>query len=253
MKIKVGSARINEFGEISGGIPGDQTGKECMIEDAYVHELGWVIIRAKKDEQRRKIAQDMVYICNNDLIGYDQPKDESLLEVVRKFGYNASKVNQACDCDCAKAVRVCVLYAGIECETFYTGNEINVLEKTGAFEIIRDKTYCSNMQNYIVGDILCTPVKGHTCVVVSTDGGTELEGFEFYCDTRQAGEWKTNGTANIRQFGGTESKIMGIAPNNAVVLADGIICYETALNKRWLHIDYFGLTGFVSENMIYKK
>ena len=53
MNIKVGSARINEFGEISGGVSGDQTGKECMIEDCYIHPQGWVIIRAKEKEHRK--------------------------------------------------------------------------------------------------------------------------------------------------------------------------------------------------------
>lgn len=251
MRVKVGSARINEFGEISGGIPGDQTGQECMIEDAYIHPDGWVIIRAKDADVREKIAQDMVYICNNDLIGYDQPRDETLLDAVRPYGFDASKVNRACDTDCARAVRVCVLYAGIECESFYTGNEIQTLEKTGAFEIIRDTEYTSNVENFVKGDILCTPVKGHTVVVVSTKG-EKMEGFEFWCDTKEAGDWKTRGTTNIRQFGGTDAKIMGIAPNNAVIRADGIICFETALNKKWFHVNYFGTTGFVSEAMIYK-
>lgn len=250
MRIKVGSARINEFGEISGGVPGDQTGKECMIEDCYVHPLGWVIIRAKDKAKRKLIARDMVYICNNDLIGYDQPKDESLYEVAKRFEFDASKVNQACDCDCAKAVRVCVLYAGIECKTFYTGNEIETLEATGAFEVITDKAYCSDMNNYVLGDILCTPVKGHTCVVVSTEGEDTMSGFEFYCDTRLSGPIKTIGTANIREFGGTDSRIMSIAPNNATVQADGIVCLEKALDKRWIHMEYCGVTGFISENML---
>lgn len=251
MTIKVGSARINEFGEISGGVAGDQTGKECMIEDCYIHPLGWVIIRAKKEEARKKIAQDMVYICNNDLIGYDQPKDESLFEVAKRFGFDCRKVNQACDCDCAKAVRVCVKYAGIDCPTFYTGNEIETLEKTGEFIIIKDKEYCNNMDNYLVGDILCTPVKGHTCVVVST--GESIMGFEFYCDTKESGIYATTGTVNIREFAGTESKIVGIIPNNELIMADGIICYETALDKKWYHIDYYGTTGFVSEVLINKR
>ncbi len=250
-KVKIGSARINEFGQISGGRPGDQTGKECEIEDGYIHPDGWVIIRAKSAGARKKIAQDMVYICSNDLIGYDQPRDESLLNVAKRFDYDCSRVDQVCDCDCAKAVRVCVLYAGIDCPTFYTGNEIEILQKTGAFEVFRDEKYCHDMDNWMVGDILCTPVKGHTVVVVSTEGDN-MFGFEFYCDTRQAGEYRTNGTVNIRQFGGTDSKIMGIAPNNATLKADGIICHENALDKDWLHIRYYDLTGFVSENLITK-
>lgn len=252
-KIKFGSARINEFGEISGGVPGDQTGKECAVEDAYIHRLGWVIIRPLSAEHRAKIADDMVWLCNNDLIGYDQPRDESLLEAAKRVGYDCRYVNRVCDCDCAKAVRVCCLYAGIECDSFYTGNEIETLEKTGAFEIIRDTKYCTDMTNYMRGDILCTPVKGHTVVVVSTEGDKGMTGYDIYCDTRAAGVYKTVGTTNIREFAGTDSKILGIAPNNAEVYCDGILCREKALNKIWYQITYFDTKGFVSEVMVNKK
>ena len=251
MKIKVGSARINEFGEISGGISGDQNGKECAIEDCYIHPLGWVIIRAKDETKRKKIAQDMIFICENDLIGYDQPKDLTMLEIAKQFNYDCSKVNKACDTDCAKAVVACVRYAGIDCDIFYTGNEIEKLRETGKFDIITDKDYCNNMNNYIVGDILCTPQKGHTCVVVSTED--VMNAFEFYCDTKEAGTYKTKGTVNIREFAGTDSKIVGIVPNNGEVVCFGIICYEVMQNKKWYYVDYLGKCGFVSEVLIYKK
>lgn len=248
MKIKVGSARINEFGEISGGKSGDQTGKECAIEDCYIHDLGWVIIRAKDPVAKKLIAQDMIYLCENDYIGYDQPNDESLLRVVEKYNYDCSKVKEYCDTDCARAVRVCVLYAGIDCPSFYTATEIEVLRATGKFNIITDKDYCSNMDNYMVGDILCTPVKGHTCVVVSKE--TVENAYQFYSANRDVCFYTTNGNTNIREFPTTDSNVVGVIPNNAKVLCDGITCMEWNNNKLWHYIRYYDKHGFVSEKML---
>ena len=69
MSVIVGSARINEYGEISGGKPGDQTGRECGTDEWYLHSLGWVVIRAKDSVVREKIARNMQAICDNDKIG----------------------------------------------------------------------------------------------------------------------------------------------------------------------------------------
>ena len=72
MSIKVGSARIDERGKISGGKAGDQTGKELSIQNFYVHSKGWYIIRPKSIEHAKKIAKAMETACNNKHIGYDQ-------------------------------------------------------------------------------------------------------------------------------------------------------------------------------------
>lgn len=169
MAVKIGSARINEIGQISGGIPGDQTGKECCTEDWYMHSYGWVVIRAKDKQVRERIALDMEYICDNDNIGYDQPRDQSLYVASKPYGFNASKVTTRCDTDCARAVRVCVLFAGIDVKDFYTATEIETLRATGAFDVLYDEKYCASPDYLLRGDILCTPVQGHT-VVVLTDG-----------------------------------------------------------------------------------
>ena len=248
--VKIGSARINEFGEISGGKAGDQTGKECMIEDWYLHKDGWVIIRAKNETQRKLIARDMIYLCENDYIGYDQPKDQTLYQVAEKFGFDCSKVNEPCDTDCARGVRVCLRYAGYNVPDFYTGNEIDVLEKTGYFEIIRDKNYTDTDKYLKVGDILCTPVKGHTVVVVST-GNSETDYIRVFCDTKLSGNRKTvGGVTNIREYAGKDKRILGIIPANEIVYVNGIYAHEPYENKKWYYVEYNGVCGFISELML---
>lgn len=247
--VKIGSARINEFGDISGGKSGDQTGKECAIEDWYLHKDGWVIIRPKDKTKARMIAQDMVWLCENDLIGYDQPKDQTLYQVAEKFGFDCSKVNQPCDTDCARGLRVCIKYSGINVQDFYTGNEIEILEETGEFEIIRDKKYTETDKYLEVGDILCTPIKGHTAVIVSTDGNINLY-TRVLCDTNYFGKHKTvGGVTNIREYAGTNKEILGIIPSNENVYLSGIYAVEPLNNKKWFYVEYNGICGFVSEVM----
>ena len=165
--VLIGSARINENGMISGGAPGDQTGRECATDEWYLHQLGWYVARAKDPKVREKIAQNMEYICANDNIGYDQPRDQSLYRASQPYGFDASKVTVKCDTDCARAIRVCVLYAGIDCPDFYTATEIKTLEKTGAFDILKDEKYCNSPDYLLRGDILCTRSKGHTAAVLN--------------------------------------------------------------------------------------
>ena len=169
MAVLIGSARINEFGDIQGGQPGDQTGKECAIENWYLHKQGWVVIRARSAEVREKIAFCMKAICENDNIGYDQSDNHSLFYEAQPYGFDASKVKVKCSTDCGQAIRVCVRYAGVYCEDFYTATEIDILSKTGEFTIIRDDKYCKSSDYLLKGDILVTPERGHT-VAVLNDG-----------------------------------------------------------------------------------
>lgn len=240
--VLVGSARIDENGNISGGKSGDQTGKEVCVENWYLHKQGWVIIRAKDASVRKRIAQNMLYICDNDLIGYSQSNNMSLYYASEPFGFNASKVAVACDTDCAKAVLVCVKYAGIQCEVFYTGNEIEVLSKTDAFDIIRDTKYTSTDKYLLEGDILVTPTKGHTVVVMNN--GLYMDTY-YYSDSRMAGEYEVTAyNLNMRIAPNTDSAII-----DTLVNGEKVYCYGVCANtddRVWVYIQHKDLRGFVS-------
>ncbi len=248
MKVLIGSARINEQGTTTGGQDGDQTGKECCTEKWYLHKLGWVLIRPKDSEKAKKIAHNMVSICDNDNIGYDWNRKNSLYDADKKYNFDASKVKVKCNTNCAGAVRNCVLYAGIKCEDFYTGNEIEQLQKTGEFDIVTDKQISENPAAMRVGDILVTPTQGHTVVVVEVTND-----YEVYCDTSWCCEFVTTGTMNLRIFAGTKSEIVGAIPSGQICKCDGIFALETAPNKRWYHLHYNNLSGFGSEVLLKRK
>lgn len=169
--VRIGNARIDENGRVSGGQAGDQTGLEVAIEPWYLHSKGWVIIRAKDSQIAEKIAADMEMACKNDLIGYDQSTSWDLYDKVRQYGWDCSRLKVAAETDCSSLVRTCVAYAtGKNIPWFSTLNQVIVLSDTGYFDIITDAKYTCSPDYVRRGDILCTRTQGHTVVVL--DNGT---------------------------------------------------------------------------------
>lgn len=160
----VGSARHDENFRYSDGRAGDQIGSELETQEWYLHPKGWRVLRAKNALAREKIADDMEYACDNICIGYDQNENTTLWDCVKDLGFDCRLVNTNCETDCARLVRVCVAYAGIETEDFYTANEASALLATGEFE--EYPFAAENPELLLRGDILVTKSKGHTVVVV---------------------------------------------------------------------------------------
>lgn len=172
MGVIVGSARIDENGNISGGQAGDQTGSEVMEQDFYVHSLGWYILRPKSDAVASGIARAMKQACENNNIGYDQDQRYGILT----YG-TASRVPT--ECDCTSLVRECIKEAsGTDVGDFYTGNMAACLENSGLFN--GRISYTSGTVLY-TGDVLVTKSKGHTVAVTSGTkrGGDEVGDYSF--------------------------------------------------------------------------
>lgn len=167
MAVKLGSARIDENKNARGGKAGDQTGFEVSTQDWYLHKKGWVVIRAKSDIVRDKIADDMIWACENKNIGYDQGQRNTLYNISKPLGFNCKEVKTPCETDCSGLVRVCVNYAGIPVKNFTTSNEKTILEATGEFEILTAKKYTDSSDYLLRGDILVTKTQGHTVVVLN--------------------------------------------------------------------------------------
>lgn len=130
--LKVGSARIDENGNISGGRAGDQTKREVATEPYYSHPKGWYMLRAKDSDKARKIGLAMTEACLNDNIGYDQSGRYGVIECLKVYG-RIAKINKPTEADCSSLVRACCIQAGIQVGDFNTASEVSVLERTGAF------------------------------------------------------------------------------------------------------------------------
>lgn len=167
MAVIIGSARRDENGRYSGGSSTVNASIEISTQEWYQHSKGWYVIRPKDPVVAEKIAKNMEAACESKYIGYDQGQNYTLYQAVKPLGYDISKLKTYCETDCARLVRVCVLYAGINAPDFYTGNMKDALINTGAFTLFTSSDYCNSSKKLRRGDILVTRSKGHTVVVLS--------------------------------------------------------------------------------------
>ena len=164
MGLIVGSARIDENGNLKNGKTGDQTRKEVSTQAYYTHKKGWYVLRAKSVAHANALATAMKQACDNNKIGYDQNERNGVITQLKKYG-SLDKIATATECDCSSLVRTCIIQAtGKDVGNITTANEASVLEASGLFEAKKSVTGGGMLYN---GDILVTKTKGHTVIVVS--------------------------------------------------------------------------------------
>lgn len=167
--VKIGHARHDENGNLVNGKAGDQTGQEVSITDWYLHKKGWIVLRCTSASRRKKIAEAAEKACKNSQIGYDQNQRNSLFDNVKNEKFDPTKTTKNVETDCSALVRTCVAYAFGKDLTgeITTATESDALMKTGYFKKYKTKKYCTSSDYLRRGDILCTPVKGHTAIVLN--------------------------------------------------------------------------------------
>lgn len=262
MAVMIGSARIDENGKTTGGLPGDQTGKEVAVQKWYLHSKGWVVLRPRRAEAAAAIARNMQAACDNDLIGYDQSNRLSALAASEEHNYDLSKVTVACETDCSALVRVCCLYAGIKAGNFSTASQVNVLRATGEFDVLTDAGYCKSSDYLLPGDILVTKSQGHTVVVLSpgakvTSGGPSVPESQpqpvqkkvapaMYKASELAGVYHTTADLHMRYKPGLISpdNVICVIPAGKAVRCYGY--YNDVQGVKWYLIAYQGREGHVS-------
>lgn len=174
MVVYVASARIDENGEAHGGKAGDQNGKEVSSQVWYEHKKGWVLLRCREPDKRKKIAKCMRDAYVNEYIGYDQYQRDTLYDAVKGNKFDVNTLEKLVETDCSALVRVCVCYAGIDCPNFRTTDQAKVITNTGWFDKYTEDKYVKSPDYLLEGDILVTKTQGHT-VVVLNDGAKAKE------------------------------------------------------------------------------
>ena len=197
--IKIAHASMDEKRKLSGGSPGDQTGKEVCIRDWYSRPWSHVL-RIKKPVMREKVADAMERAANNPNIGYNQSRRNTLLTYARKDGYDPGKVKALCDTDCSALVSLACMYAGIPESTLYkngnsstTGNLRTRLK--GYVEVLTGKEYTARPDKLLRGDILL--YEGHHVAVV-VDVGPRKSIHEVAVEVLD-GKWG-NGTERLKRL-----------------------------------------------------
>ena len=168
----IGEARCNEFGKLSGGKPGDQTGREVGTGNWY--NGGWLyMFRAKDKATRLGLAKAMYQTCANQHIGYniDSPNRFVAWDNAEKNGHNIKGIKTNGDTTCSQAVSMCMRAVGIPKKYAPRYCDIAVLTKVMTnnnpyFKMYRGKDYTKTGKNLQPGDILLS--SHHTVIVVKS-------------------------------------------------------------------------------------
>lgn len=171
--VNIGHASIDERGKISGGIAGDQTGKEVCIRKYY--SSNWhTVLRCRDAVRAGAMARACEAACNNPFIGYDQNQRNTLRTQAALVGWDLSKISTYCECDCSSLMAVCAESAGIVIP--YSGNNapttgtmVTAFLKTGLFDALTSVQYVSSDKLLQRGDILVKA--GHTAMVLGNGTG----------------------------------------------------------------------------------
>ena len=170
MGVMIAHASSDERGKLSGGAPGDQNKREVCIRTWYNRPWSH-LIRFASASMRDKVAYAMERAADNNLIGYNQNRRNTLLTYARKVQYDPGKVKTACETDCSALVSVACIYAGVPESVLYRGGNLSTtsnlrarLKSTGSVTIYQGKEYCASTNKLMRGDILL--YEGHHVAVV---------------------------------------------------------------------------------------
>ena len=260
MAVKIGHATNDENRGLKYGKAGDQTKREVSTRDWYVHKKGWVLLRPKSSSAAEKIAKAMEMACANNQIGYDQTQRHTLFDNVKNKGFDPSKTTKKVETDCSALVRVCIAYAYGKDVTgdMRTTYLPSTLMKTKLFTKYTSIKYCKSSDYLRRGDILCTPVQGHT-VVVLTDGKNAYKKVATVkpkkYNTAVKGIYKTTADLNMRNGAGVSTSKITVIPKGTKVKCSGK--YSVSNGRKWFYVEYtvgkMRYIGFCSSKYLVKE
>ncbi len=219
--VVIGSASKDENGQYSGGLAGDQTGKEVWTLNWY--DQSWTsVLRPKNDSLAEKIASACEKACANNNIGYSQSNRNSLLAEVKKVGLDISKITTPCNCDCSSLVSTCCVCAGLSESTFFpygngctTWTLADACLATGKFTKLTDSKYRSQRDYLKRGDILLN--RNQHVVIVLSDGSLVEKTNTTNSSSKFPYLVKINtDTLNVRQTPSHEAKVVAQVKRNQV-------------------------------------
>lgn len=217
MTIKCGWASIDERGKVSGGKPGDQTGKEVKIGNWYNFGQD-VVIRAKSAKVAAKMAKACKFLCRSDYPGYNQGQRTTLYDELEKVKFDYTKLKKKCNTDCSAYMGAVARCAGIKVsKNIWTGNMVAAFKATGKFEILTSAKYLTSDKYLKTGDII---VNQATHVIMALEDGSKAKGYagtypslptKGYICKGDKGTRVTNLQKFLKWYGVYSSKVDGIA------------------------------------------
>ena len=168
MAVRIGHASIDENGAATGGSAGDQTGKEVCTRDWYTK--GWnVLLRPVRTDLAEKSAAAMEAACANPNIGYDQGGRNTLYAKAKAVGFDISKIDSGCECDCSSLVHVCAIAGGANLtygnNGYTTSTMVRAFVASGDYIKLTGSEYLTSDKLLKRGDILVKE-GSHTAMVL---------------------------------------------------------------------------------------
>ena len=113
MTVRIGLASQDENGKATGGVGGDQNGREVLIRDWYCKPWN-VLLRPATAALAEKSAAAMEAACGNANIGYDQSGRNTLYAKAKAADFDLGAIDTPCECDCSSLVHVCAVAGGAD-------------------------------------------------------------------------------------------------------------------------------------------
>lgn len=143
MAIKIAHFSIDERGKISGGVAGDQSGKECCVRDWY--NKPWDYYIEITDEKLANAAADLfTKVANRNEAGYDQGQRLTFYDRLVECKGDVTKM-KAGEADCSSGVASIYKYLGLNINHACTTRNIRAaLVKTGKAKVYSDKGHTAS-------------------------------------------------------------------------------------------------------------
>lgn len=171
MAVLCGWASIDERGKASGGKAGDQTGREVKTGNWYYFKQK-AVYRFKDRTLAKKYAKVIKFLCESNLVGYDQSQRTTCYNALAKLNWKYTKLKEKCETDCSDLVATALCVAcgkKVISSAVYTGNLGAALMATGLFlDPLTGSKYTTGSDYLMTGDILNDP--GHHVISVLADG-----------------------------------------------------------------------------------
>lgn len=228
------------------GMPGDQI-KEAGYQDknTFSGELeivpwvgGWdCVFRCQRKDKSLLLAKRAIETVKNPAIGYSQCNEEyprtGFYDELKKVNWEPSEITELCNADCSSGMAAWINSVGISISpNMWTGNEQELIEKTGMFLTLNDSLFTDDSDFLCPGDILLR--EGHTAMIIDYGDGVKSDvPFIANSDSRQ------------RTLPGFSGSTLRVVPSGGCV--DAML---PIIGGRWWLTNYNGNIGWESDKLL---